>query len=103
TVHAWKACVPKGTEGSNPSPSGSSQAQFFQTRPRPVNTRTRDCQSGSTYLQNRLGVEATPIKGGHFWITSGSVTPPHPPAFAWSEAQKRTLPRRSETKAGLHF
>src|SRR5207237_7811236 len=23
-VHAWKACVPKGTEGSNPSPSASS-------------------------------------------------------------------------------
>ncbi len=22
-VHAWKACVPKGTEGSNPSPSAS--------------------------------------------------------------------------------
>src|ERR1700731_4443397 len=24
-VHAWKACVPKGTEGSNPSPSASSR------------------------------------------------------------------------------
>src|ERR1700731_4035686 len=31
-VHAWKACVLKGTEGSNPSPSASSQAQLFQTR-----------------------------------------------------------------------
>ena len=24
-VHAWKACVPKGTGGSNPPPSASSQ------------------------------------------------------------------------------
>jgi hypothetical protein len=28
--HAWKACVPKGTEGSNPSPSAGQQIKFFK-------------------------------------------------------------------------
>jgi hypothetical protein len=27
-VHAWKACVLKGTEGSNPSPSASSVTDY---------------------------------------------------------------------------
>ncbi len=27
-VHAWKACVPKGTEGSNPSPSATDWTRF---------------------------------------------------------------------------
>jgi hypothetical protein len=40
--HAWKACVPQGTEGSNPSPSGI--ARFFRlrkgTHPRPSFAQT---------------------------------------------------------------
>jgi hypothetical protein len=29
-VHAWKACVPKGTGGSNPPPSAFDSLTFFQ-------------------------------------------------------------------------
>jgi hypothetical protein len=28
-VHAWKACVPQGTEGSNPSPSAIKSRNTF--------------------------------------------------------------------------
>ena len=44
-VHAWKACVPKGTEGSNPSPSASQQIEFFKVYGRSLFVRVTEIRT----------------------------------------------------------
>ena len=58
-MHAWKACVPKGTEGSNPSPSARSQVEFLEVCGRALFLRFTEIRTPF----DRWGVLRAGVKG----------------------------------------